>query len=157
MPDDPMIEELQCKLDEAQWLLEEDREELARRLGEFRQLWAMMAAKPRLDPQQATTIRAELHEAWLSYFEAARAEDEAHNEELHAKAAQADARSALVMELLRNAHSVRKTVEADNYKGTWEQRENLLSIAKDTEAQKEQFLAELSADQIRQLKDEGVI
>ena len=49
MPDDPLIQELQRKLDEAQWLMEEDREDLARKLGELRELWAMMAARPRLD------------------------------------------------------------------------------------------------------------
>jgi hypothetical protein len=157
MPDDPMIQELQRKLDEAQSLSEEDREDLVGLLAKFRELCKAIARMSPRDRRGAAALKEQTRTAWLEYFEKCREEGDAHNAALHSKANLADARSALVMDLLRNAHSIRKTVEAESYTGTWEQREKLLAVAEDTEARKEQFLSELSADQIQQLKDEGVI
>lgn len=52
---------------------------------------------------------------------------------------------------------MKTAIDAGEFTGTWEQREALLENIREFEEHKESFLEELAAEDIRQLRDEGVL
>ena len=157
MPDEAIIEELQRKLDEADWLCDEDRAKLTRMLGQFREVCAKMEASPAISPEQAAQGRLELRGSWLNFLETCRKLEVAKGELLEKRADYADAVREAAMATLRLVHAMRKALDEGTFTGTWEERESILEIIEEAEEARESLLEGLTAEDIRQLEDEGVL
>ena len=157
MTDESMFEELQRKLDEADSLSEEDREKLADKLGKFRGRCAEMKGNPAISPEEAAQHRETLRAAWLRILETSIKVGLAEGELLVKQADFAEALRTHTMMTLRMVHGMRKAVEDGTFTGTWEQREFLMETAEEVEENRESMLESLTAEDIRQLKDEGVL
>jgi hypothetical protein len=157
LSDNPILAELERILASSDWLGEENRQIMTEELGNVRSVFAAMAAKRRLPVAEAAQMQEELREAWMDLLQKCREEEDADEAILQAKANQAEARSNLVMDLLRIAHANRKMFDSGKFDGTPEQREILMQQVHEIEACKDDCLKELPAGDIQKLRDEGVI
>ncbi len=156
-PEDPILAELALMLAEAETYGEEEHGKLAELFDLVREGLAAIAAKPDITPEEAAQHRATFREAWLKVFEATRAIAEKKDELLVAGANLAESMQPLSMMTLRIAHRIRCAMEDGSFTGTWEQREELLEMAEDIEDRRESFMEYLTAEDIRLLRDEGVL
>ena len=154
---DPILAELAAKLAEAETFAEESRERLGRLFGEIREGFALMAALPDIPPEERTRQREQMRAHWLNVFEQCRNFETATESMLQAGANLADDTRNLTITVARTVHEIRTLIETGKFKGTWEQREQFLGYVREFEENKESFLEELSAEDIRQLRDEGVL
>ena len=152
-----MIEELCGKLEEADWLSDEDRAKLTRMLGQFRELCVKMEGNPAISPERAAEIREELRGLWLNMMESCRKLDVAERVLIEKRADQADSQRVVTLAKLRLAHSAETAMEEGTYSGPWEEWERLLEIIGEVEERGESMLEDLTAEDIRQLRDEGVL
>jgi hypothetical protein len=152
-----MFEELQGRLEEAEWLSEDDRAMLAELLGGMREACASMEANPAIGPKQAAERREELRASWLNALDACHKVEVAEGEALMAGAVLAEKMRDMTLLMLRAAHGMRKGLEEGDFTGTWEQREVLLETLNQVEAGRASLLERLTAEDIRQLEAEGVL
>lgn len=157
MPDEPIFEELRGKLEEADWLCEEDRAKLATMLGQFREICASQDANPAIGPEEAAQRREKLRGLWLDVLEISRKVEVAEGELLQKRADHADAMRTMAMMMLRIAHSTKKALDEGTFTGTWEQRESMIETVEQVEEGRASLLESLTAEDVRQLEEEGVL
>lgn len=154
--DDPILAELAAKLAEAEAFDEDSYGRLERFFGELRDLFAG-AAHPQVPPKVRAQIRQEGRAKWLELFEKAQNLERCTESQLQAGANLADDTRKLTMTMARTIHEIRTLIETGEFKGNAEQREQFLGYVRDFDENKETFIKELSAEDIRQLRDEGVL
>ena len=154
---DPILAELAAKLAEAEAWEDESRERLGSLFGEMRAAFAKVAANPRITPEDRTRRRGEMRMRWLEIFEACRTIEKVQEDLLHKRADRAEKMRDLSMATARMIHQIKTAMEAGEFTGTWEQREEWLELVREFEEHKESFLEELTAEDIRQLRDDGVL
>ena len=157
MPDEPILEELRGKLEEADWLAEEDRAKLTKMLGQFREICASMEADAGISAEDAAQRWEKLMTLWLNMLEACRKVEVAEGELLTKRADQADTMRTMTMMMLRMAHATKKALDEGTFTGTWEQRESLMEMVEQMEERRESLLEDLIMEDIRQLEADGVL
>ena len=155
--DDPILAELAAKLAEAETWEDESREKLGCLLAEMRVVFAKVAASPHIPPEERAQGRANLRAKWLTVFEACRKIEEVQEDLLHKGADRAEKMRELSMASVRVLHQIRTAMDAGEFTGIWEQREEWMESIREFEEHKESFMEELSAEDLRQLRDEGVL
>jgi hypothetical protein len=154
---DPILAELAAKLAEAETWEDESREKLGRLFGEMRIAFAKMAANPRITPEDRTQRRGEMRARWIDVFEHCRKIEATEEELLQQRANLAEKMRDLSMITARMIHQIKTAIDTGEFTGTWEQREEWLEHVRDFEEHKESFLEDLTAEDIRKLRDEGVL
>jgi hypothetical protein len=155
--DDPILAEIAANLAEAETFAEESREELELSAREIRELVALMARKRKLPAEEREQIRRDALEAWRELFEACKDLERKDEAVLQALEKKADADRNLAMSVARGIHHFRTVLDSGNFEGTWEQREALVEQIREFDENREELLAGLTAEDIRQLRDEGVL
>ena len=154
---DPILAELAAKLAEAETWADESRGKLGRMFGQMREVFAKMDAKPGITPEDRTQWRGEIRAQWLTYIETCRNVEKAQEDLLQKSADHAEATRNYSMSLARLLHRMKGVIDAGEFTGTWEQREEWMESIREFEEHKESFMEELSAEDLRQLRDEGVL
>ena len=157
MPEETIEQESERKLAEADWLLDEDREKLTRMLGKMRDAFASLAAIPAISAEEKTQEREKMREGWLKVLETCRKLEVAEGELLEKQADQANAVREMTMATLRIVHGIKKAMEDGTFTGTWEERESLMEIVEEVEEAKASVVEDITAEDIRQLEDDGVL
>ena len=157
MPDEPLEEELRRILDADRSLSDENRRLLARQLDLIASDRESLAAMPGLPPGTMERWHEEIRSCWLMFLESCRDGEKDEDDLLTAAATRADALRVVKFQSLRAARAFRAMIEGGDFPGTWEEREELMELVHEIEACKESYLAELPAEDIRKLRDEGAI
>ena len=157
MAEHPIIHELQAKLDDAEWLQDEDREHLEEMLRQVTEMCEAMERREDFTEEFKEEERGRIAELWTNYFNACHNVEEKAGELLEKQADMADAMRNLCMTTLRIMHGARKAIKEGEFTGTWEQREAALQSIEEMEEMRDEYLKRLSAEDIRQLQDEGVL
>ncbi len=158
MPDDdPILAELAAKLAETETWDEESREKLGRTFEAMRGVFAKMAAKADIPPEERERLRRDAREKWLEVFEVCRKIEAVQDTLLHKGADLAEAMRKSSMATVRIMHQMKTAIDAGEFTGTWEQREEMLGSIREFEEHKQSFLEDLTADDIQQLREEGVL
>jgi uncharacterized membrane protein len=155
--DCPTTQELQQMLAEADWLPDEDREKLEGMLAQFRKLAAELEADPAIDAAELARRLELLRGHWVKYFEACRKVDLAEGDLLEKRADMADSMRNLTMMMLRINHAKKAAIDAGEFTGTWDQLEKEKELIARTDEDIPDLLLSLTAEDIRTLKDEGVL
>ena len=144
-------------LADAHWVSDDDRAGLSDFLAQMEEIVTRMESAPDCPASEITEFQDLARQKWLAYCRSCRVVEQSQDELLRASANLADATRNLILISLRQNHAARRAIEEGTWRGTWQQREATLDHIQKVQDQLPELLKRLTADDIRQLREEGII
>lgn len=156
MSAEAIIRELFEQLENAEWLSDEERAELEDFLSRFRDE-SKALEESQLDEENLNRWRNNFRQGWEAYFLSCQHASEAEYELLIRTAKVAESARELALALIDTTSCIKKALESGDHEWTWEHRDAMAKLVAETEEILPSLLERLTAEDIRQLKNEGVI
>jgi hypothetical protein len=161
MPIETIIRDLMEKMDDADWLSDEDRTDLEDMIERFHQESELLEAASKdgaeLDPAKLNRWRTGFKAGWFHYFEACQKVADAENELLVKTCESAEAARLLALAKLRQTGECKKMLENGTHQLSWAQIEGIREGIEEVDNALPSLLERITADDILELKKEGVL